>query len=161
MALKFLNKKKNKLSKVIHIQFGELKVQEYLLPKKTSLKLAKVIYQARNIMLDVKANYGNNLLCPIMKIQTFLTHSNICWNVMGWLTIHWYTESQSMRIYFQRKSRRSSTLEQYSMKSTLKENNFWTNKKKMHTTNVVHVNHLCVLQYDMIFVLIGILIIIM
>ena len=116
LALKFLNDVKNKLSKVLHIQFSELKLQEYLLPKKTSVKLAKFIYQARNRMLDVKANYGNkygnNLLCIICEDPDFLRHSNICWNVMGWLTIHWYTESQSMRIYFQRKSRRSSTLEQ-------------------------------------------------
>ena len=75
LALKFLNDEKNKLSKVLHIQFSELKLQEYLLPKKTSVKLAKFIYQARNRMLDVKANYGNkygnNLLCPICEDPDF------------------------------------------------------------------------------------------
>ena len=75
LALKFLNDEKNKLSKVLHIQFSELKLQEYLLPKKTSVKLAKFIYQARNRMLDVKANYGNkygnNLFCPTCEDPDF------------------------------------------------------------------------------------------
>ena len=69
LALNFLLAEKNKLSKVLHIQFTELKSQAYLLPQKISLKLAKFIYQARSRMLEVKTNYGNrnhiNLFCPL------------------------------------------------------------------------------------------------
>ena len=67
-ALQYLLTEKNKLSKVLHIQYSKLKIQEYLLPNKTSLKLAKFIYHARNRMLEFKSNFGNkysDLKCPV------------------------------------------------------------------------------------------------
>ena len=71
MALNYLLVEKNKLKKVLHIQYSALKTQDYLLPNKASLKLAKFIYQARNRMLEFKANYGNmnysDLLCPVCR----------------------------------------------------------------------------------------------
>ena len=51
-----------------HIQHQGLKLQEYLVPNVTNLKLTKFTYHARNRILDVKANYKNkhdDLLCPV------------------------------------------------------------------------------------------------
>ena len=51
-----------------HIQHKGLKLQEYLVPNVTNIKLAKFTYHARNRILDVKANYKNkhdDLLCPV------------------------------------------------------------------------------------------------
>ena len=59
---------KSKLSKVQHIKYDALKMQDYMLPHKTSTSLAKFICQARCRMLDVKTNYKNrykDLLCPL------------------------------------------------------------------------------------------------
>ena len=67
-AFEFLMSEKSKLSKVQHIKYEDLKIQDYLLPYKTSTRLAKLIFQARCRMLDVKTNYKNryvNLLCPL------------------------------------------------------------------------------------------------
>ena len=71
MALSYLLAEKNRLSKVLHIQFSELKIQKYLLPNVASLKLAKFMYHARSRMLDLKVNYKNkhqsDILCPVCK----------------------------------------------------------------------------------------------
>ena len=60
-----------KLKKVKHIQHTELKLQEYLAPKVTNLKIAKFIYHSRNRILDVRWNYKNkhqgDLTCPLCK----------------------------------------------------------------------------------------------
>ena len=64
-ALNFLLEEKRKLSKVSHILLPELKIQKYLLPKTKDMRLAKFIFQARTRMLDVKANYGRKVPCPI------------------------------------------------------------------------------------------------
>ena len=68
LALEYLNVEKGKLNKVKHIQHKGLKLQEYLVPNVTNIKLAKFTYHARNRILDVKANYKNkhdDLLCPV------------------------------------------------------------------------------------------------
>ena len=55
--------------KVAHIQFKQLKIQEYLEPNTTSIRMSKFIYHARSRMLDLKVNFTNRkhqeLLCPI------------------------------------------------------------------------------------------------
>ena len=76
IALKYLLKEKNKgggeggdRGKVAHIQFKQLKIQEYLEPNTTSIRMSKFIYHARSRMLDLKVNFKNrkhqDLLCPI------------------------------------------------------------------------------------------------
>ena len=67
-AFEYLMSEKSKLSKVQHIKYDALKMQDYMLPHKTSTSLAKFICQARCRMLDVKTNYKNrykDLLCPL------------------------------------------------------------------------------------------------
>jgi hypothetical protein len=39
-----------------------MKIQVYLLPNKTSLKLANFIYHARNRILEFKENFGNKYI---------------------------------------------------------------------------------------------------
>ena len=74
IALEYLLKEKNKGGgeegqggKVAHIQFKELKIQEYLEPNSTSIQLSKFIFHARSRMLDMKVNFKNrphsDLLC--------------------------------------------------------------------------------------------------
>ena len=74
IAFTYLVTEKNKLKKVSHINFTELKTQEYLEPNKTSVKMAKFIFHARNRMLDFKLNYKNknygDLLCPVCQDPT-------------------------------------------------------------------------------------------
>ena len=64
-ALTFLLKEKTNLSKVSHIAICELKIQKYMLPHIKNMKTAKFIFQARTRMLDVKANFGKKVPCPV------------------------------------------------------------------------------------------------
>ena len=65
LALSYLNSEKMKLKKVKHIQHTELKLQEYLAPKVTNLKIAKFIYHSRNRILDVRWNFQNKHQCDL------------------------------------------------------------------------------------------------
>ena len=59
-ALLFLNKIKQKHSKVLHIKHESLKMQDYLMPENIrSTKLSKFLFSARCRMLDVKTNFSN------------------------------------------------------------------------------------------------------
>ena len=64
-ALTFLLEEKKKLSKVSHIVICDLQIQKYLLPQMENIKTAKFIFQARSRMLDVKANFGKKVPCPV------------------------------------------------------------------------------------------------
>ena len=52
---------KSKLKKVSHIENKDLKIQQYLLPNLTSVKMVRLIFHARNRMLDVKVNYKTKI----------------------------------------------------------------------------------------------------
>ena len=74
LAFEYLLKEKNKAGeggKTSHIQYSELKVQSYLLPNQTSVKMAKFIFHARSRMLDCKNNYKNrnhaDMFCSICR----------------------------------------------------------------------------------------------
>ena len=57
-ALEYLQKLKLKHSKVLHIEHSSLKIQSYLLPENMwNIQLAKLLFQARTRMLEVKCNY--------------------------------------------------------------------------------------------------------
>jgi hypothetical protein len=65
-ALMFLNKKKLKHTKVMHIQHTELSMENYLLPNNVkSLELARFLFCARTRMVDVGANYGKPGKCKL------------------------------------------------------------------------------------------------
>ena len=52
LALTYLTVEKQKLSKVLHITHSVLRLENYLLPKATTIQLAKFTFHARNRMLD-------------------------------------------------------------------------------------------------------------
>ena len=59
-ALLFLNQRKLKHSKVLHIKHEKLEMQEYLCPSNVrSLELSKFLFSARTRMLDIGANFSN------------------------------------------------------------------------------------------------------
>ena len=70
-ALSYLNQEKLKLRKVLHITHSVLRIENYLLPKSTSIIQAKFTFHARTRMLDVKLNYKNrphlDLKCPLCR----------------------------------------------------------------------------------------------
>ena len=70
-ALKYLTKEKAKLSKVMDVPHKELKIQSYFYPMKLSVQQAKLLFQLRTRMVDVKVNYRNkyiDIFCPVCKI---------------------------------------------------------------------------------------------
>ena len=88
-ALTFLMEGKNKLSKVSHIAICELTIQKYSLPHVKNVQMAKFIFQARSRMLDVKANFGKKLPCPVCQNPNttdtqrhLLACEKLCDNVM-------------------------------------------------------------------------------
>ena len=69
-AFKFLRAEKQKRSKVREVKHDNLEMQNYLTPTGLSLKQAKLIFQLRSRMLDVRTNFKNkynDLLCPVCK----------------------------------------------------------------------------------------------
>ena len=73
-ALEYLNKEKERKSKVLHISFNELKIQKYLEPSKISNELRKFTFLARTRMLDVEENFkkGNKQMtkpCPVCEVK--------------------------------------------------------------------------------------------
>jgi hypothetical protein len=59
-ALLFLNEKKLKHSKVLHIKHDKLEMQEYFCPSNVrSLEISRFLFSARTRMLDVGANFSN------------------------------------------------------------------------------------------------------
>ena len=71
ISFEFLLKEKSKLKKVSHIKHANLKIQQYLLPNSTSVKMARFIFHARNRMLDIKVNQKNkNCVDMVMVCST-------------------------------------------------------------------------------------------
>ena len=69
-ALKFLTVEKQKRSKVRDLAHDDLEMQNYLTPNGLSLKHAKLLFQLRSRMLDVRKNFENkydDLMCPLCK----------------------------------------------------------------------------------------------
>jgi hypothetical protein len=69
-ALKFLTIEKRKRSKVKEVNHDNLTMQNYLSPNGLELKQAKLLFQLRSRMLDVRTNFGNkydDVLCPLCK----------------------------------------------------------------------------------------------
>ena len=69
-ALLYLNEKKSKHSKVLHIQHENLELQDYLEPNEIGIEMSKFIFSARSRMLDLKCNFQNShsdLLCVACK----------------------------------------------------------------------------------------------
>ena len=56
-TFRYLNSLKNKHSKVMHIQYGLFKMQEYLLPNKMQSQEAKFAFLSRTRMIPVGANF--------------------------------------------------------------------------------------------------------
>ena len=80
-ALLFLNQKKLKHSKVLHIRHAKLKMQDYLCPSNVrSLEMSKFLFSARTRMLDIGANFSNKysdkvkckLGCDVLDTQQHL-----------------------------------------------------------------------------------------
>ena len=70
-SFQYLNSLKSGHSKVLHIQYDSLKMQDYFLTNKLSTQLKKFTFLCRSRMLAVGANYkaGNQKpLCPICKV---------------------------------------------------------------------------------------------
>ena len=53
-GLKYLISEKNKQSKIAHLEYFKLEMQEYLLSGNRNTKLSKLIFQARGRNLDIK-----------------------------------------------------------------------------------------------------------
>ena len=71
-TLQYLIKLKNSHSKVLHIQYEELQMQEYFLPNKMPTQLAKFTFLGRARMIPVRANFksGNPFpKCPLCKLE--------------------------------------------------------------------------------------------
>ena len=71
-TFQYLIKLKNSHSKVLHIQYDDLKMQEYFLPNKMSTQQAKFAFLARTRMIPVGANFkaGNPFpKCPLCKVE--------------------------------------------------------------------------------------------
>ena len=69
-AFKFLLEKQKKSSKVLHIKYQNLTMQNYLKSKEVNKYQAKFIFSLRSRMLDVGVNYpnkSNSNICPVCK----------------------------------------------------------------------------------------------
>ena len=67
-TLEYLNSEKKRKSKVLHINFEELKMQKYLEPNKHSNQLGKFTFLVRSRMLELEENYKNSKKtsnCPV------------------------------------------------------------------------------------------------
>ena len=71
-AFQYLQQIKSGHSKVRHIQYDQLQMQNYLLPGRISTQLAKFAFVCRTRMLRVGANYKGKTtrpLCPMCKVE--------------------------------------------------------------------------------------------
>jgi hypothetical protein len=55
-AFSYLLKEKNKQTKIFHIQYSDLRMQEYLLEGNKNTEMSKLIYKARGMCLDLKTH---------------------------------------------------------------------------------------------------------
>ena len=71
-SFNYLQQLKSHHSKVLHIQYGRLEMQNYFLPQKMPTMLAKFSFQCRTRMVQVGANFkaGNAFpVCPLCKVE--------------------------------------------------------------------------------------------
>ena len=71
-AFQYLQQIKSGHSKVMHIQYDQLQMQDYFLPGRISTQLAKFAFVCRTRMLRVGANYKGKTtrsLCPMCKVE--------------------------------------------------------------------------------------------
>ena len=69
-SLGYLNSKKLKHSKVLHIKHSELKMQDYIQPNSMSIQEVKFAFSLRSRMVDIRGNFENkysDILCPVCK----------------------------------------------------------------------------------------------
>ena len=67
-TLRYLNKLKERHTKVMHISHNELKMADYLTPNGITNSEAKFLFNARTRMLDVRSNFPgkhSDTLCPL------------------------------------------------------------------------------------------------
>ena len=57
------------MSKLKHLKYNKLEMQEYLKCQKISLKKKQTLFKARTRMLNVKSNFGNKSTCPICTLK--------------------------------------------------------------------------------------------
>ena len=86
-SFQYLNSLKSGHSKVLHIQYDHLKMQDYFLTNKLSTQLKKFTFLCRSRMLAVGANFkaGNQKpLCPICKVAyDSQCHLLVCDKLLG------------------------------------------------------------------------------
>ena len=133
-ALLFLNQRKLKHSKVLHIKHEKLEMQEYLCPSNVrSLELSKFLFSARTRMLDIGANFSNkysNKVKANLDVSNWIL-SSIFYNVLGYLTIILFrqTEFTSMMICFPAKWKINLPWPAFCQPSTRRENQFCFNRR--------------------------------
>ena len=67
-AFVYLNSEKQKRDKVKHVEHRYLKLQPYLCPGQLEIKEAKLLFQLRTKMVDVRENFKNkypDTMCPV------------------------------------------------------------------------------------------------
>ena len=137
-ALKALVEEQQSLSKVKHLDFTELKLQEYLLPNKLDLRLSKFVFMLRSRMLDVRCNFKNkysDTLCPLCKAdQDTQQHLMVC-SVLE--------EPDVVREVPLYEELLQNNTKKISQIATILKRKFERRQELMknNTTTVVHVNH--------------------
>ena len=64
-ALQYLNNLKEGKSKMKHLEYNELQMQDYLVNNTISLKQKKLLFSLRVQMARVSKNYGGQQVCPL------------------------------------------------------------------------------------------------
>ena len=80
-AFSYLLTEKNKQTKISHIQYSALRMQEYLLEGNTNTEMSKLIYKARGMCLDLKTHkkwkYKNDICVRCEQHSETVTYSYI------------------------------------------------------------------------------------
>ena len=83
-AFNYLTEKQKKSRKVLHIQYKDLKMQDYMKSKLVDIQFCKLIFILRSRMLDISSNYpnkSNTTFCPICgdkETEDSQSHIMIC-----------------------------------------------------------------------------------
>ena len=71
-AYKYLCTEKLRMSKIMDVNHTKFEFQSYLNPSVLDIHEAKLMFQLRSRMVDVKTNYSNrydDTLCPVCKVE--------------------------------------------------------------------------------------------
>ena len=68
VTLAYLLKEKEDKSKMINLEYKELKIQKYLTSDKLSKRKQKIIFKWRTRMIEVGNNFGQTKPCPTCQI---------------------------------------------------------------------------------------------